>query len=968
MKLKLFKYISYKYYKQHFSHVICIILPILICISSLLCIMQFKTSYETYQYNKVLSDYGDYDFLLYDMSDDDYLKLLDSDIVQEVGKLSRIGIVSSNDIFVSCGVADRSAADMLSINLIDGNYPEQENEVLVSKGFLTKTGVKPIVGNTIHINTSGNPDETAEEDYKIAGIFDTYRYVNGNKEIKWTYQDNEDSAEFSYPDIYFSENTADLNSDIGFFKNAVVFKVNITEEKDDADIYEEIDAETGELGFLKKYFNDKARLCHNSRIINDLVLEWSSDDTESANTKGYHNVTARLTNGTIKKDFLTIVILPLLSAAIIIIGISSVISAMKTSIYDRKERYKTLSVLGMSAEQMILCMSLETLIWAVLGIVLGLIFGNCIYRIALSVLQDFPSALDANGFVKAITLSPYPFIFIFVILYLVLAVFFIVNSMKKDKKPKDSARKSKLHGSISAIHYMQKADGFMRMNNIFSKIIITTLSFTVITSFIYATECQKTDAVYQNYEYPYGNYYAERDYLQCRIADYFENHHDSGIPGTYLEQIKQFSCVNGFYASMINASTKLVYDENNPIAEELNTHVTELVQAGRLAPDDVFYDTDLEILSKLGFQQNEQMFCTPTIGVSDSYLEELSQYVVSGEINLQKIKSGEEVILLQSPLETDDPLYEEYKKLGLTPPPSSAFDLSEVFHIGDVLPLSDVVYNDAAESDNQINSSNTAYYELGGKGTRVDFSPVIGAIVKIDDEKIRNMTAYMGCDGRQPLFNIICSVDAFSNWNLPDINYSKLYVDVTPEDDFSDFEAFWNQVEEKTQKTNFESSSDILNSIIESDRLNKKIFTTIFLVLFVNGILGIVFAVSYSCKIHQQKFTQLYQLGIKKRYFYLYESENLIATILMSLVVVWGIFAAIQQYMTTLQNKMDEYLHTHMALEGKLLYLSELLPMKATWFRIDLLLKPSVLLTFCLIAIILITIIGQFRKMRVRRK
>ena len=968
MRAKLFKYISYKYYLHHISHVICIILPIILCISSLFCILQLKTSYEMYQYNKILSDYGDYDFLMYDVTDEDYRKLSDSDYVQKVGKVYRIGTAVYNDVAVSYGVVDSYASDMLSINLTDGRYPEKVNEIIVSKEYLTKIGLPSIVGNTISIDLSSNSDKEVSGEFEIVGIFDKYRYINGSKELKWIYQEGEDSADYAYPDIYLSNNADSNSSTFGFFKNAVVFKVKITKETDDADIYNEIQNGSGELGFLNKYFNDKAHLCHNSRLINDRVLDWSSDDLNSANTMGYNHVAARITNGTVKKDFLTIVILPLLSMAIITIGISSVISSMKTSVYDRKERFYTLSILGMSTKQMISCMSLEILIWALVGTFLGLISGHCIYTITLTVLKDFPSAANANRFISAITLSPYPFIALFIFLYIVLGIAFVIRSIKEKNKTRYNKRKHKIHGSISAINYLHKSDIVMKRNSIFSKIIIITLSFSVIMSYIYVKECQKNEITYQNYDYPYGNYYAERDYYQCRTDDYFENHHESGISPQYIERIDKYDCVNGIYASIINCSSKLVYDEDDPISTKLNKHINEIIQKGRYSPDDVDYASDVEILSKIGYKVNEQLFCTPTIGISDDYLEELTQYVILGEIDIQKIKSGDEVILLQSPLASDDPLYEEYKKMGISPPASSAFDLTEVFNIGDELPLSDVVYDGVTDSNNDINSNSLEYYKHGRNGRRTDFSPKIGAIVKIEDEDIRNMISYMGCDGKQPLFNVLCSVDSFSAWKLPDSNYSRLYVNVNPEDEFVNFEEFWNQMESNSPKTHFESSFEILKSIHEDDRLNTNIFYAVFLVLFFNGILGIVFSVSYSCRIHMKKFAQLYQLGIKKRYFYLFESKSIVLTIIFSELMVWTLFAIIQYYMTRLQIRMDEYLSSHMALEGRLLYLSELLPMKATWFRIDLLLKPSILLSLFLIIVLMITIVIQFHNIRVRRK
>lgn len=923
-----------------------------------------------YQFNKVLINYGDYDFMIYDVSDEDYQKMSNCDSILQTGIVNRIGIASTDETnLVSYGIADENAYDMLSICLINGRYPEKENEIAASKEYLIKAGIQPVIGNTIEIELSGHGEKTNNQEFQIVGIFDKYRYVDGNKEIKWLYQDNEDSADFSFPEIYLANNTPSLpDSSFDFFKNAVVFNVDTTGDRDDYDIYYEIQGENGELGFLCKYFNDKAKICHNSRLINDLVLNWSSNDTESANTMGYNNITNRISDGTIKKDFLTIVILPLLSASIIIIAICSVISAMKTSIFDRKERFKTLSILGMSAKQMIICMSLELLMWSFIGTILGVIFGNCIYYIALIILHDFPSAYDADKFIKAITLSPYPFIFLFILLYVVLGFFFILISIKSKNKSRITKKNNRIHGSISAIYSLQKSDKLMRKNSIFSKIIIVTLSFSVVISYVYVTECQKNDSSYQNYDYPYGNYYAERNYYQCKTDDYFENHHDSGINYQYLEDISHFNCVNGVYASIINCSSKLVYNFDDPIAIKLNKKVNDMIQKGRYLPDDIDYDSDVEILNEIGYASTEQLFCTPTIGLSDEYLEVLKQYVTFGEINIEKIKSGEEVVLLQSPLAKDDPLYAEYKKAGLSPPSDSFFDLTEVFSIGDELPLSDIIYDTDTDLNNEINSNNLIYYQIGRNAFRQDFSSKIGAIVKIDDDNLRNLISYMGCDGKLPFFNIICSYDSFSNWNLPDKNFSRMYADVSPRDDFLDFETFWNKMSENVQKTNMESSFDILNSIQEVNRLNSNIFFTVFLVLFTNGILGIIFTVSYSCRLHHSKFTQLYQLGIKKRYFYLYESMNLLITIIISQITMWGVFALIQFYMSELQRKMDEYLSSHMSLEGRLLYLSELLPMKATWFRMDLLLKPTLLLACCLIIIILFTIVIQFHNIRIRRK
>jgi hypothetical protein len=110
-----------------------------LCIAILFCGFNFKISYEMYQYNNELEAYGDYDFLFYDLTDEEFNKIETSEIVTKSGRMQRVGTgITDDEAYYIIGTIDENASSMLSVTKEESKLPKEKNDVLISKELLQK--------------------------------------------------------------------------------------------------------------------------------------------------------------------------------------------------------------------------------------------------------------------------------------------------------------------------------------------------------------------------------------------------------------------------------------------------------------------------------------------------------------------------------------------------------------------------------------------------------------------------------------------------------------------------------------------------------------------------------------------------------------------------------------------------------------------------------------------------------------
>lgn len=96
--------------------------------------------------------------------------------IAEYGLRSDAGIMGLEDASVSMISLDEKGAELYRMELLEGNLPRQENEIVVSKGILMALGQQGTIGDTIkvpyQIFRDGQLDYTQEREFRISGFLE----------------------------------------------------------------------------------------------------------------------------------------------------------------------------------------------------------------------------------------------------------------------------------------------------------------------------------------------------------------------------------------------------------------------------------------------------------------------------------------------------------------------------------------------------------------------------------------------------------------------------------------------------------------------------------------------------------------------------------------------------------------------------------------------------------------------------
>lgn len=982
-KIHLFNNVSFKYYKSHPIYALCILIPVILCVTAIFCMTNLKISSKMREYQNGLEWNGNFDFLFYDLSEDDLIKLKEAEEIKKIGIINRIANINisqdSQQQFI-VGYADETAQEMLPLKISYGHYPTKDNEILTTREFLMSNKINPEVGAKVNLyyRTEGkNGPLWNVHECIVSGIYEKYYVFNQKKQKRYVYDETYGDLPFDgYPEIYVTRNFSNVipNDNFNEFHNAVLFDVNVTSSFDDKNLFDDVTAGTGKFAFLQKYNTSNAKIMVRSNLINNLVIGFSASDVQSANTSGYNNIVSRIGNDSGLQDFFTIIFIPFISSMLIIISVVSVLGMLRISILHRKPQFRFLHILGMSKYQLMFCILIEMILISVTGSLMGLLSGIGLYEMILSLMGNtIPSAFKSDEIIKELMPSPYPFIITLNIISIIFCmltawkILFLEKSVKINRKQ----RKMSSNPFFIILSLKNRNNKIYRTKQLLELITMSVLSVSVVLTYCYFTVIEQKNYIIKT-EYPYGNYYAEKDYNITADTSYcLENHHDFGISADKLDILMEDKNVDGVYASIINLSSRLCYDEGNDINTKLKKSCNGFTQNSGPNKNDlpVVYEKSSIIFEKIGFSKNEILYSTPMIGLTDEYIELLSKYVIDGKINLEKIKSGEEIILLQPPLPEDDPLYEEYKKRNLKMTSYSNIRISEIFSVGDTLPLTDIVLDKAAEESNEFTISDEVFRNLSVNGKRTDIPVKIGAIVYIkDNDSLYNLINFNGICGRFPLFNIICSNETYTNISLPDKNITRLYIQTTENCDYDEFNPKWESLMAECNGINSYSLSDVTMSIREEKEINLSKFISLFLMLSATGSFGILVSVWYQFKVSYDKMLTLYNLGISKYYLFWYHSFKETLFAITSVGIAVAVSGLLQYIYNLFMNKADQILQSEANLNNypALLFWHELLPSGKCWFSFPVMITPVLILVATYLLMIYILLCYQLKQIKTK--
>ncbi|MDE6712218.1 MAG: ABC transporter permease, partial [Lachnospiraceae bacterium] len=311
--------------------------------------------------------------------------------------------------------------------------------------------------------------------------------------------------------------------------------------------------------------------------------------------------------------------------------------------------------------------------------------------------------------------------------------------------------------------------------------------------------------------------------------------------------------VKSFFACIEARSTKAVFSSDKLSDEMLMTlssvNLDNNVQEG-------LEELNEKSLSTQGYLDSEVLFNIPTIGVSDKELEFLEEYIVDGSINMEKLRSGEEVLILittgtdpfsvgqtlsMTDVVIDDPIIEEYDfTTGYVP------DGYEPHF-----------YYDYTDNADMTNLPGYAF------GARCDYEVTVGGHIEISDHDIAQFFQTQGEIGDCG-FNILCSENAFSKWGLPDRNYTKLGVSLEDHVPIADFERLWYNVMGNSKDISNTSQAFIIRQMNNVEAANISIFFSIIAIVVILGLVGMSNSINLRVRRQLHAYSVLRAVGCSK--------------------------------------------------------------------------------------------------------
>lgn len=826
-----------------------ILFLIMIVTAGLVCNVYLVNSAKLQKIEHDLDNTGNFDWAIYHVEPEVAADIRSDRIgVEGCGVYYELGYAASGtETFYSIAAFDSPESEhIFHLSCIKGHYPANADEIAIDVTTAYGWGINPLPGETVNVRLYDNDRNFVEErQFTISGIFE-------NK------NDSQDGLPYNrYPDqLYFDTNviyeapTVFLSSSyIGEFPPSSYVSAFIQDNDVEAgyDLADELNA---------KYQIEPWKIsrqwgrCYAYEEALGITLVSQEDNMDE--------VWGNYEKGVYYADFLTGRIIPAVGTLIAIIAALALFGMVARVLAERKKELRTLYQLGVdffTIAKMFVC---EMLVIAISGIAVGCIIGTGIYGIMLLVqkyilnLRIYP-AFHMEAYLKAVTWNPYLFsactVFFVICIISVIGIMICRKNVLNIKKRMRHFRKTK-NGTEKAVRrgWGRLVRDRILKPDICITVIISIMMLITLYTFLYFEQKSKYLSSEQLY-YLENNNLVGCDFsatARLPMAWYdVETQHDTGISVSSVNRILDSGYVKSYYASAVDNSTKLVYSgQDTEQLEFLQEYDIRDFAPSEKEYENTRYESQEASLNSIGFASDEAVFRVSTIGLTDDELSLLSDYIQAGEINPEKIKNGEDVVVVVA---------ENRKK-----------DAEGVFTVGDRLPLCDIVLSEEEDSINfemladiedylvyekhvKDNAGNLVRYIGLAVGKRRNINPRIGAIAAVDDDFVHT---YIGDNTEGSSVWIFTSVSAFSKWNVNTRNFTTFRVDV-PDQEIHDFSSVWYGTLKEDSGLDMNSNFYLLEKV----SMNRKGQMCIFAMMVINLIISGSIALYYimNLRLNQQK-------------------------------------------------------------------------------------------------------------------
>lgn len=737
-----------------------------------------------------------------------------------------------------------------------GRYPAAVGEICGYRSSFEAMGVAPVLGNRLELelyDVEGDYVETRE--FTIVGV------LNDQKDI--------------YGESYRTMEHISMMSFIGLTLDDIDFPQMFLYKEDIPENYTTTAIARCTPDSVPWYVETELRkdgigACYNYRLAAYTMVAQIDAKTEN---ELYDRVDLAY------KDFYSSTVIPVFMGIVLLVSFISIYGVMKAAMLERQRQLGLLRSLGMSKCQVMKTLLGEAFLFDAVGVTAGYALGILVYAVYLQVINSFGniyiySAFHADPAAKAVSLNPYLYPWLLGIVFSVPAVIIPLvkgcrmspNEMLFPEKAAEITRKGsgvKPHRMIGKIVGMKRN----RDKGVVLLIFITSWTFVFGAAFMLGksdsdnstvmgrlNEVSKVDA----------DYYVGKDFSNKEVGNLQYNRHDMGVSKEDMHVLREGEDVAELLAVMRLPGVQLLYQEST-IPENLREALSKLDTVHNVGEGlgELFYKSKIA----KGYSEEDLMYGLPCVAIDDDLLESLEQYVVSGELDIEGLRNGSKIAIVEYPdAEMTNP-YAVGDQVSLTDavifdPYVEAFDFSH----GEVpLGYAPTFYYDDTDG---LRTHSPGY----AFGEKVVFDAEVCAVLYIGDEYLGQRLyaeSFVSNERRtgyiSPGYNIICSVEAPSKWGLPDRCYTDVYVNLKSGADLDRFETLWYTVIGRSGDVINISQSAVKRKILMTDLSNVVLFASMIVLVILAGCFGMVNAYHFAVNKNMHNIQILRAVGMSRR-------------------------------------------------------------------------------------------------------
>lgn len=869
-KTRMLAKISVQYWRHHKKRFFTLMLTLILGVGALCCSALLIRSEKQAVLEERLRSLGNYDVAIYSITDDMAEKIGAVSDVDALGMYYELGYVQNNAgaKFYAAAFADDRSEDIYHMTCSRGHYPENDSEIAMDVSVAKGLGIKPYPGEKITLSLYSADDEyLAEKEYTLSGVYEDKSATVYAGWLRYPYDLGEGG--YNKPGIYFHHSQNDI------FKSKSVAAF--------------IQTDAADFGFL---YNSAAEITGGSmtwqqvngrRFAYSYVLGIAQTIGEIYGDNSFESIFAAMENGYIIKDFYSSILMPLFSVIIFIIVILTVVGIIKNIIRDKQDNFAVLSSLGLEKKHLKTYITCDFTVTALICIAVGLGLGALMHIGMINLLNSIYDlklqyGFSCESYVNAATLNPFILSSVAMILCTEFAVFISLRIFKgktpiqlfeddkiyKTKKRKDRPADKYRSWKRLLVRRIKLRNGRIAIVSI----LVMGIALFGYTYFNALSDQDNSELRWEKQQsgLEYWDYKAEKTDQGMYVFN-IENNHDNGVSQSDYAKLKDTPYVKDIFARIVNRSTRLSF-ENGSLSEDAYSALkeysvrqygdTDMSTASDL--DKALRDSEEAVIASIGYSQSEQIFSCPTVGLFDKDLEKLKEFTVDGEIDIDKLRSGSEALLVM----TD----------------ASKSKFYDIFKVGDTLPISDIKLDESEDKIDFAHFEPSGYEPVYKKnvktedgmevpltsyafGTRKDIDTKVGAIIVLDTDEAKQYMTYAR-SGNYGM-NVFCSVDAFSVWGLDDSNLTDVSMKLKSDDSIDKADTLWYDIMSGSKNMVSHSTAEITASMNKGAHKIMSIYYCMMIILTLIAAVTIAISLYTDIRIRSSKFAMLRACGMSMR-------------------------------------------------------------------------------------------------------